>query len=605
MSKLIAWKEVDWKLVQKRLSRQQRRVYRASMEGNRSKVHAIQRRIIGSLDAKLMAVRRVTTENKGRNTAGVDGQKSLSHQDKIKLVQKLKLDGNTSSIRRTYIPKPGKAERRPLGIPTIEDRAKQMLAKLALEPEWEATFEPNSYGFRPGRSCHDAISSLFLSLRGKSRYVLDADIQKCFDKIDHEKLLRKINTFDLMEYQIRAWLKADIMVGYLNRPDEVFHSMEGTPQGGVISPLLANIALHGLEDFIKDWYATSWYPKTGQSAKVPKRDRRKAIGFSRYADDFVVTAPTYQDVKEIEKQVEQWLEREAGLSLSKAKTRIVNSTEGFEFLGFQLVSVKRENNVYRLKIHPSKKSKAQLIQRVRKIVQTNRSASSYNLIVLLSSRIIGWANYFRYSECMKDFGKMDHLIYQIIRAWVFRRKSKGLNSRTKLKEKYFPTGKTYRFRGKTYTNNWILTGQTKVKGKEKEVFLPKLVWISSGQHVKIKGKASPYNGDHVYWAVRTERYAGYNHRISKLLKFQKGVCPYCREAFTPMDTIEVDHIVPRSQGGSDRYVNLQALHKHCHIQKSYFETSVSMSHSRSWLIGREPDEAKVSRPDRKTSVGRK
>ena len=245
MSKL-AWNDINWTLVQERISRQQRRVYKASMEGNRAKTHAIQRRIICSLDARLLAVRRVTTENKGRNTAGVDGVRTISHVKKIELAYQLKLDGKVSPIRRTYTPRPGRSEKRPLGIPTIEDRAKQMLAKFALEPEWEAIFEPNSYGFRPGRSCHDAIATIFLSLRGKSRYVLDAEIQKCFDRIDHDKLLNKLSTFDLINNQIRAWLKADIMVGYLNRPDEVFQTIEGTPQGGIISPLLANIALHGL-----------------------------------------------------------------------------------------------------------------------------------------------------------------------------------------------------------------------------------------------------------------------------------------------------------------------------------------------------------------------
>ena len=218
----IAWNDINWTLVQNRISRQQRRVYKASVEGNRAKVHAIQRRIIVSLDARLLAVRRVTTENKGR----VDKVKAISDKKKIELAYRLKLDGKASPIRRTYIPKPGKSERRPLGIPTIDDQAKQMLAKLALEPEWEAIFEPNSYGFRSGRSCHDATATLFLSLRGKSRYVLDADIQKCFDRIGHDKLLKKLSTFDLMENQIKAWLKADIMLGYLNRPDEVIQAME-------------------------------------------------------------------------------------------------------------------------------------------------------------------------------------------------------------------------------------------------------------------------------------------------------------------------------------------------------------------------------------------
>ena len=577
MSKLIAWKDVDWKLNQKRLSRQQRRVYKASMDGNQNKVHALQHRIINSLDAKLLAVRRVTTENKGRNTSGVDNEKAVSNEKKIKLAFSLKLDGKASPIRRTYIPKPGKNEYRPLGIPTIEDRAKQMLAKLALEPEWEAIFEPNSYGFRPGRSCHDATASLFLSLRGKSRFVLDADIQKCFDRIDHEKLLQKLSTFGLMENQIRAWLKADIMVGYLNKPEEVIQSMEGTPQGGIISPLLANIALHGLENHIKEWYANEWYPLTGLSRNIPKRDRKRSIGFSRYADDFVITAPTLEDIKQIEKQVEIWLSKEAGLSLSKAKTRIVNSTEGFEFLGFHFISIQKEaTSQYKIKIHPSKTSKQRLISRTREIIQKNRSMSSYNLINLLAPKIIGWANYFRFSECQKEFSKMDYLIFQQVRAWVFRRKSKGLRSRTKIKEKYFPTGKTFTFRGKEYSNNWILVGQTLIKGKIKENFLPKMAWVGSSQHAKIKGNASPYNGDHLYWAKRTEKYSGFNHRISKLIKQQYGLCGICRQAFTPMDVIEADHIIPRSKGGPDKYSNLQALHKHCHIQKSHLEFSVSM-----------------------------
>jgi len=578
MSKL-AWNDINWTLVQKRISRQQRRVYKASMEGNKAKVHAIQSRMIASLDAKLIAIRRITTENKGRNTAGVDGVKTISHEKKIELAYRLKIDGKSSPIRRTYIPKPGKSEYRPLGIPTIEDRAKQMLAKLALEPEWEAIFESNSYGFRPGRSCHDAIATIFLSLRGKSRYVLDADIQKCFDRIDHEKLLKKLSTFGPMERQIKAWLKADIMVGYLNRPDEVFQSMEGTPQGGVISPLLANIALHGLGDHIKDWYANTWYPTTGRNTNVAKRDRKASIGFSRYADDFVFTAPERSDIEALQTQVSIWLDNEAGFSLSKAKTRIVNSTEGFEFLGFQIISIKKQSNgEYKVKIHPSRVSKARIIQRIRKLIQENKSASSYSLINLLSSRIVGWANYFRYSECIEDFSKMDYLIYNQIRAWVFRRKSKGLRSRTKLKLKYFPEGKTYRFKGKDYKNNWILTGETLViGGKLKENFLPKMVWIGSSQYVKIKGTASPYDGNHLYWAQRTEKYSVFNHRICKLIGIQNGCCNWCGISFTPLDVIEVDHITPRLVGGSDRYKNLQALHKHCHIQKSRFDKTVSIN----------------------------
>jgi hypothetical protein len=382
-----------------------------------------------------------------------------------------------------------------------------------------------------------------------------------------------------MERQIKAWLKADIMVEHRNRPNEVFQAMEGTPQGGVISPLLANIALHGLGEYIKEWYADSWYPTTGRSSKVPKRDRRAAIGFSRYADDFIITAPDLKDIEAIEKQVAIWLNNEAGLELSKAKTRITNSTEGFEFLGFQIISIKRQSSEeYKVKIHPSKGSKIRIIERIRMLIQDNKSASSYSLNIILSRRIIGWANYFRYSECNQTFSKLDYTIFNQIRAWVFRRKSKGLRSRTKLKFKYFPEGKTYNFRGREYKNNWVLNGNTLSKdGVEKSNFLPKMAWVNSAQHIKIKGNASPYDGNHLYWALRTEKYSGFNHRISRLLRIQKGCCTGCGQNFTPMDIIEVDHKIPKSKGGSDKYENLQVLHKHCHIQKSRFEKSVSIN----------------------------
>jgi RNA-directed DNA polymerase len=381
-----------------------------------------------------------------------------------------------------------------------------------------------------------------------------------------------------MENQIKAWLKADIMLGYLNRPDEeVFQSLKSTLQEGIISPLLSNIILHGLENHIKEWFAKDWYPMTGLSTKVPIRDRKRSIGFSRYADNFVITAPKLSVIKQIEKQVEIWLREEAGLELSKAKTRIVNSTEGFEFLGFHLISIKSKDSAqYKIKIHPSKASKQRLLNKTRSIIQNNHSASSYCLINLLSSRIIGWANYFKFSECHQDFAKMDYSIYQQVRTWGFRRKSKGLRSRTKLKDKYFPSGHTYVFRGKKYSNNWILVGQTLINGVKKENFLPKMVWVGSSQHVKIKGNASPYDGNNPYWAKRTEKYSGFSHRISKLIKRQYGRCAICEEAFTPFDVIEANHIVPRSKGGSDKLSNLQVLHKHCHIQKSRLNSSVPM-----------------------------
>ena len=514
MSINLAWKDVKWKLVYRRLSRQQRRVYKASLEGNTAKVQALQRRIISSLDARLIAVKCVTTDNntRQRNIASMKGQKAILNDKKIKLASNLKLDGKASAIRRVCIQKNRKSKIRLLDISIIEDRAKQMLAKLALEPEWEAIFESNSYGCRPGRSYYDAIASLVISLRDKPRFVLDTDIHNCFGRINHEKLLKKLGTFGQMESQISAWLKTDIILDYRNKPDEIFQSMEGKSQEGIIYPLLVNIALHGLETYIKERF-----PLTGLSHEIPMKKRKASIGFSRYVDHFVITALKESDIMQIRKHVNIWLNEEIGFTLSKAKIRIMNSTEGFEFLGFHLI-LRKILGQYKLKIHPSKSSKQRLISKTRDIIQKNRSASSYNLINLLTPRIIGWSNYFKFVECQIDLSKMDYLIFKQVRAWVFRRKSKGLSSRTKIKDKYFPNGRTYVFRGRKYTNNWILVGGILINGKKNENFLPKLLWFQFSKHDTIRGNASPYDSNYTYWTARMKKYSGYNRSISKLIK---------------------------------------------------------------------------------------
>lgn len=248
-TKNIVWGELDWGKIQTRVRKIQHRIYKASTKNDTKRVHWLQKFLVNSLDAKLFAVRQVTSLNKGKNNAGVDRVLVLTPEKRLNLALQLSLDGAATPIRRVWIPKPGKDEMRPLGILPIKDRARQALAKLALEPQWEGIFEPNSYGFRPGRSAHDAIEAIFLCLRhNRPKWVYDADIRKCFDQIDHQALLNKLNTYPQMRKQVRAWLKAGVMEGYANNLKEPVTTTElGTPQGGVISPLLANIALHGLE----------------------------------------------------------------------------------------------------------------------------------------------------------------------------------------------------------------------------------------------------------------------------------------------------------------------------------------------------------------------
>uniref|UniRef100_A0A1D9G6M6 Reverse transcriptase domain-containing protein n=1 Tax=Moorena producens (strain JHB) TaxID=1454205 RepID=A0A1D9G6M6_MOOP1 len=226
------WKRTNWRKLERVVFKLQNRIYRASQRGDVRVVRKLQKTLMKSWSAKMIAVRKVTQQNKGRKTAGIDGKKALTNKQRLALVASLKTYKKPQPTRRVWIPKPGKSEKRPLGIPTIHDRALQALAKQALEPEWEAIFEPNSYGFRPGRSCHDAIEAIFISINQKPKWVLDADISKCFDKINHNALLAKLNTYPSMRRLIKQWLKAGVMDGNTFSPTN-----EGTPQGGIISPL--------------------------------------------------------------------------------------------------------------------------------------------------------------------------------------------------------------------------------------------------------------------------------------------------------------------------------------------------------------------------------
>lgn len=268
---MYEWKTLPWSMIERQVFKLQKRIYQASRRGNQELVHKLQRLLIRSWSAKCLAVRRVTQENQGKKTAGVDGIKALPPQHRMHLVESLRIDLPVLPTRRVWIPKPNApAEKRPLGIPTLFNRAAQMLLKLALEPEWEAKFEPNRYGFRPGRSCQDAIQAIYISINQKPKYVLDADIAKCFDGIGHSTLLAKLHTLPSFRRVIKTWLKAGVMENGAWFPTE-----QGTPQGGICSPLLANIALHGLEQAI-----TSAFP-----ALV--RGERWKPTVVRYADDFV------------------------------------------------------------------------------------------------------------------------------------------------------------------------------------------------------------------------------------------------------------------------------------------------------------------------------
>ena len=339
--------------------------------------------MVAAQAARLLAVRRVTQENQGKKTAGIDGVKSVPPAGRLTMAQQLhpkhwKGKGATP-VRRVWIPKPGKDEKRPLGIPTMRDRARQALAKMALEPEWEAVFEPNSYGFRPGRSCHDAIEQIHTALR-KERYILEADIKGCFDNINHEALLSKINDPELRPI-LKKWLKAGIM------DQGVFQETEqGTPQGGVISPLLANIALHGLEEDTKEALLAA-LKRAAKPFHWGAEKTKKTLHIIRYADDFVVIHKDLGVVQEAEQYIATWLGR-MGLQLKPEKTRTVHSLRayegndpGFNFLGFNCRQYRRtlEGKVKTL-IKPEKDKLRRHLKQIGKIIREMGANSQREMI---------------------------------------------------------------------------------------------------------------------------------------------------------------------------------------------------------------------------------
>ena len=539
----------------------------------------------------MIAVRQVTQQNKGKKTAGVDGATALRPSERQPLVRQLRLDGRVkaSPTRRVWIPKPGRTEKRPLGIPTIYDRALQGLVKMSLEPEWEAAFEPNSYGFRPGRGCHDAIQAIFISIAKKPKWVLDADIAKCFDGISHETLLRKLNNSSPMRKQIRAWLKAGVMDKGAYQNTEA-----GTPQGGVISPLLANIALHGLEEAVMEI--------------IPTKKQRTELTVVRYADDFVILHKDREVINQARKVVEQWLTT-LGLELKDEKTKISHTLEGdepgFDFLGFNIrqyeVSKHRcsgraqrdsgkSGHGHKTLIKPSTKAIKKHKEKIATVIKSHRAASPATLIGKLNPIIRGWSNYYKTVVSTETYADMDRYLWGLIWQWATRRHPN--KSHQWIAKKYW---------GTEGLNNWVFKG--KVKNGE-EIGMTRHSETKIVRHVKVKGTSSPYNGDTVYWSQRLRKSPDVSRRVLKLLDRQEGKCALCGMAFRSGNQMEVDHVLPKSLGGKDWYINLQLLHDYCHDTKSAVDGS-NGGRARLNLDGEieEPDEVKVSRPVLKTSRG--
>lgn len=588
MYKWNTWQEIDWKTVDKQVFKLQKRIYKASQSGNVKLVHKLQRLLTKSYYGSLLATRRVTQDNQGKKTAGIDGVKSLTQKQRLEMVNNLKLGNKVKPSRRVWIPKPKTDEKRPLSIPTMYERALQALVKLALEPQWESQFENNSYGFRPARNPHDAIQAIFKAIRFKSKYVLDADIAKCFDKINHDKLLDKLLTYPKLRRQIKSWLKS----GVIDNGD-LFPSEEGTPQGGVISPLLANIALHGMEFRIKEYART---------LKGSKRDNQYALSLIRYADDFVILHEKLEVIKECQVIIQDWL-KELGLELKPSKTKIshtlkeVNGNVGFDFLGFtvrQFPVGKNHSNKnghgvklgFKTLIKPSKEKIEVHVKKIGDVIRRHKASPQAALIKELNPIITGWCNYNSTVVSKEVFSYCDFIMYQQLKRWAERRHPK--------KSKSWVADKYWHSKG---DRNWVFC--TRKEGKN-ACTLRTHQETPIVRHVKVRGEASPFNGDLIYWSKRMGKHPEMPKEKALLLKKQKGKCSHCGLHFKNGDLMEIDHITPKSLGGNNSFNNKQLLHRHCHDKKTASDGSLNRTHDKG-SQREKPDEVKVSCPVLKTS----
>jgi RNA-directed DNA polymerase len=537
------WDAIDWRKADRLVRNLRHRIFRASQAGDLRRVRSLQKLMLRSYSNILMSVRRVTQVNAGKNTSGVDKVVVKTPAARGALVECMAAfqPWRVKPVRRVYIPK-SNGKQRPLGIPTVMDRALQAVVKNALEPYWEAKFEGSSYGFRPGRSCHDAIGKIYLLAcpNRRKKWVVDADIKGAFDNINHDYLLNALGEAPGREL-VRQWLKAGVM------EDGAFQATEaGTPQGGVISPLLLNVALHGME-----------------AALGVRHNRAGEIvgtrAVVRYADDFVVFCESQEDARRVKEQIlPPWL-AERGLSLSEEKTRIVHLTEGFDFLGCNVKHYHAPCTTrtgYKLCIKPSKKAITRKRQELREAWLRLRGQCVSSVLKLLNPIIRGWANYFRTVVASAVFHRMDH--------WMHLRAMRYVKHMHPTKSKKWRVQHYWGKLNKARDDRWVF-GDKRLGGH-----LLKFSWFKIRRHQLVRGTASPDDPSlrDYWWSRRKINLRSLSPSDVKLAEAQDWRCPVCgRDLFLDGEELHRHHKNPRSMGGSDAYSNRELVHLYCHQQR--------------------------------------